>query len=51
MRGETRRQSIDFFYFSWECVHQVNQTFHPLHISTNDYESAVSIDLGVTDKF
>jgi len=49
IRAETRRQNIALFSLSWE--YQTTQFFATLCMFMSDHESAVSINLGVTNKF
>ena len=42
--------SSPLFNLSWEHVHQVTQSFHPLCVSANDHTSSANTDLGVTNK-
>ena len=50
MRAETRRLSVALFSFSWNMRISELEFFTPLHMSTTDCESAVSVDLGVTNQ-
>ena len=46
-----RRQSITLFDFGWKvCMGWLNFFCHP-YMSVDDCQSALSIDLGITDKF
>lgn len=45
----TKTGSAASFDFSYECV-SINSSFSLLCISVNDFKSASSIDLGVTNK-
>lgn len=52
MGAETRRQRVSLFDFSWECACQyLLKYFVALCAFSDDHESTVSVDLGVTNKF
>lgn len=51
MRAEARMHSITLLSFSWGHAYWVTQIFHRSVHDHNVYESAVSIDYEVTNKF
>ena len=47
-----RRQSVAFFDLSWEWAYiRWFRIFPAPYMPVNDYQSTVSIDFGVTNKF
>lgn len=52
MEAETRKQRVSLFDFSWEHACQyLLQYFVVLCAFSDDHESTVSVDFGVTNKF
>lgn len=51
MRSETRKQSIALSASPWNMQTGQLKFFVALHMSTNDHTSAMSTELGITNKF
>lgn len=50
MKTETEAERVALSNLGWECALQETQIFVALRIFSDDCESAISIDLWVTDK-